>query len=239
MGVCHHGRMVVIGRVFRVVVAACAVAAFAGCSSDDPPAPDGGFISADAMQNALLKATDVGPTWKAPEESAAPNQLVSICGADTAPVAVPGSPKIVSAPLSDEGTKGAQSLTQHALVYEDTVSAATALASLRTVADACAPSVSQPAKSGDREEPAYTETASTAPLEEGDWIGFVTVRNKQYDKAHPATADVAVAALARGNVLLVDQYAIYRLGTSDASANPQFSTDWQKLVGTTLKRVDQ
>jgi hypothetical protein len=97
--------------------------------------------------------------------------------------------------------------------------------------------VSVPAKSGDREEPAYTETAATAPLEEGGWIGFVTTRNKQYDKAHAATADVAVAALARGNVVLVDQYAIYRLGKSDASANPQFSADWQKLVGTTLNRV--
>ncbi|MET8151026.1 hypothetical protein ACIBSW_00125 [Actinoplanes sp. NPDC049668] len=227
--------MLVIGRVFRVAVAACAVAAFAGCSSDDPP--DGGNISVDTMRNALLKAADIGPTWTAPGESATPNQLVSICGADTPPVAVPGNPAIVSAPLSDEGKEGVQSLTQHALVYEDAISAATALASLRTVADACAPSVSRPAKTGDREEPAYTETASTTPLEEGAWIGFVTARNKQYDKAHPATADIAVTALARDNVVLVEQYAIYRLGRSDASANPQFSGDWQKLVRTTLNRI--
>jgi hypothetical protein len=46
-----------------------------------------------------------------------------------------------------------------------------------------------------------------------------------------------VAALAWGNVVLVDQYAIYRLGKSDVSANPQFSADWAKLVGTTIKRV--
>jgi len=190
------------------------------------------------MRNALLKAADVGPTWQAPTESSAPNQLVSICGADTAPVAIPGKPTLISAPLSDEGTEGVQSLTQHALVYEDAISATTALASLRTVADACAPSVSQPAKTGDREEPAYTETAATSPLEQGDWIGFVTVRTKLYDPAHPATADVAVAALTKGNVVLVDQYAIYRLGKSNASANPQFSADWQKLVGTTLKRID-
>lgn len=189
------------------------------------------------MRNALLKPAEVGPTWKTPAESAAPNQLVSICGADTPPAGIPGNPQLVSAPLSDEGTKGVQSLTQYALVYEDAVSAATALATLRTVADACPPSVSRPAKSGDREEPAYTETARTAPLEEGGWIGFVTTRNKQYDKAHAATADVAVAALSWGNVVLVDQYAIYRLGKSDASANPQFSTDWPKLVGTTIKRV--
>ncbi|GIE47651.1 hypothetical protein Ani05nite_11850 [Amorphoplanes nipponensis] len=229
--------MVVIGRVLRAVVAACAVAAFAGCSSDDTPEPDGTTISVDTVRNALLKAADVGPTWKTPAESAAPGRLVSICGADTAPAAVPGNPQLVSAPLSDEGTEGVQSLTQIGLVYEDTVSAATALAALRTVADACPPSVSQPAKTGDREEPAYTETARTAPLEEGGWIGFVTTRNKQYDKEHAATADVAVAAVARGNVVLVDQYAIYRLGKSDASANPQFSADWQKLVGTTLNRI--
>jgi len=227
----------VLNRVVRAAVAVCAVAAFAGCSSDDSPDPDGTTISVDTMRNALLKAADVGPTWKAPTESAAPNQLVSICGADTAPTGVPGSPQLVSAPLSDEGTEGVQSLTQYALVYEDAVSAATAVATLRTVADACAPSVSKPAKSGDREEPAYTETAATTPLEEGGWVGFVTTRNKQYDKAHAATADVAVAALAHANVVLVDQYAIYRLGKSDASANPQFSADWQKLVGTTINRV--
>jgi hypothetical protein len=227
----------VLNRVVRAAVAVCAVAAFAGCSSDDSPDPDSTTITVDAMRNALLKAAEVGPTWKAPTESAAPSQLVSICGADTAPAGIPGNPQLVSAPLSDEGTEGVQSLTQHALVYEDAVSAATALATLRTIADACPPSVARPAKTGDREEPAYTETARTAPLEEGGWIGFVTTRNKQYDKAHAATADVAVAALAWGNVLLVDQYAIYRLGKSNASANPQFSTDWPKLVATTIKRV--
>jgi hypothetical protein len=230
----------VVNRVVRAAVAVCAVAAFAGCSSDGSPDSDGTTISVDAMRTALLKAAEVGPTWKAPAASAAPaapNQLGSICGADPAPAGIPGNPQLISAPLSDEGTEGVQSLTQHALVYEDAVSAATALATLRTVADACPPSVSRPAKSGDREEPAYTETAKTAPLEEGGWIGFVTPRNKQYDKKHAATADVAVAALAWGNVVLVDQYAIYRLGKSDASANPQFAADWPKLVGTTIKRV--
>jgi hypothetical protein len=227
----------VVTRVVRAAVALCAVTAFAGCSSDDSPKPDGTTISVDTVRNALLKPGDVGPTWKTPPESAAPNQLVSICGADTPPAGIPGSPQLVSAPLSDEGTEGVQSLTQIALVYEDAVSAATALATLRTFADACPPSVSKPAKTGDREEPAYTETVATAPLEEGSWLGFVTTRNKQYDKKHPATADVAVAALTRGNVVLIDQYAIYRLGKSDASANPQFSADWQKLVGTTLNRI--
>ncbi|MEV8506343.1 hypothetical protein AB0368_16120 [Actinoplanes sp. NPDC051475] len=229
--------MLVPGRMVRGVLAIVAVAGFAGCSSDDSPEPDKNHISADVMRNALLKPAEVGPTWKTPTESAAPAQLVSICGADTEPAAIPGRPTVVSAPLSDEGTKGVQSLTQHALVYEDAVSAATALATLQTLANACPPSTQRPAKSGDREEPAYTETATTSPLEEGAWAGFVTVRNKLYDKAHPATADVAVAALARNNVVLVDQYAIYRLGRSDASANPQFAADWRKLVGTTLKRI--
>src|SRR5690349_11342364 len=111
--------MLVIGRIARAAVAMCAVAAFAGCSSDDEPEPDGTTISVDTMRNALLKAADVGPTWQDPGESAVPGQLVSICGGDTPAAAIPGSPQLVSAPLSDEGTEGAQSLTQHALVYED------------------------------------------------------------------------------------------------------------------------
>ncbi|MET0496025.1 MAG: hypothetical protein ABW000_23095 [Actinoplanes sp.] len=229
--------MLVIGKVFRAAVAVCAVAAFAGCSSDDAPDPDKTVISVDTVRNALLKAAEIGPTWAAPEESAAPGQLVSICGADTAAVAIPGSPTLVSAPLADEGSKGAQSLTQHGLVYQDAVDAVTSVASLRTVADACPPTTAKPAKTGDREEPSYTETAATTDLNEGDWVGFVTVRNKLYDPAHPATADVAVVVLAKGNVVLVDQYAIYRLGASNASANPQFSADWKKLVATTLKRL--
>jgi hypothetical protein len=229
--------MLVTGRVFRSVVAVLAVAAFTGCSSDDSPDPDTTKITADTMRAALLKAADIGPTWKAPEESAAPAELVSICGADTAAAAVPGKPAVLTGPLSDEGTAGAQSLTQYALVYDDAVSADTAVATLRTIADACPASTQRPAKTGDRDEPAFTETAKTSTLEQGAWNGFATVRNKQYDKAHPATADVAVVALSRANVVLVDQYAIYRLGKSDPSANPQFAADWQKLVGTTLSRV--
>ena len=229
--------MLETGRILRGVVAVAAVATFTVACSDDDPAPDPGLVTVDTVRNALLKATDVGPTWKAPAESAAADRLVSLCGADSEAAAVPGGPQVVAAPLSDEGPGGVQSLTQYGLVYEDAVSAATAVATLRTVAEACAPSVQRPAKTGDREEPAYTETASTSPLEQDAWIGFVTVRNKQYDKANPATADTAVAVLSRSNVVLVEQYAIYRLGASSASANPQFSQDWQKLIGTTLKRV--
>ncbi|MEV6595540.1 hypothetical protein AB0M36_01595 [Actinoplanes sp. NPDC051346] len=227
--------MLVLGRMFRGVVAVLAVVGLAGCSDD--PEPDRGDLTVSIMQKALLQGPDVGPTWKAPTESAAPTALVSICGGDTDPAIIPGKPAVVSAPLSDEGTKGVQSLTQYALVYDDIISASTALATLRAVADACPRNVQKPAKTGDRQEPAYTETATTSPLEQGNWGGFVTTRHKQYDKAHPATADVAVVALTRANVVLLDQYAIYRLGRSDASANPQFAADWQKLVGTTLSRV--
>ncbi|MFI5491330.1 hypothetical protein [Actinoplanes sp. NPDC051859] len=228
--------MLVPGRMLRGVLAIVAVATFAGCSSDDDE-PDGGKLTVSMMQNAFLKPADIGPTWKAPTESAPPTTLVSICGGDTEPAIIPGKPSVTSAPLADEGTEGAQSMTQIALVYDDIISASTALAQLRTVADACPKSVQKPAKTGDREEPAYTETATTSALEESAWIGFVTIRNKQYDKAHAATADVAVVALSRENVVLIDQYAIYRLGRSDASANPQFTADWQKLIGTTLNRV--
>ncbi len=223
--------------MLRSVVAVVAVASFAGCSGDDSPEPDTGKITADTMRAALLQATEIGPTWKAPQESAAPTELVSICGADSAAAVVPGKPSVIASPLSDEGTKGAQSLTQYALIYDDAVSADTAVATLRTLGEACPASVQRPAKTGDRDEPAYTETSRTTTLEQGSWSGFVTVRNKQYEKAHPATADTAVVALSRANVVLVDQYAIYRLGTSGASANPQFTNDWQKLVGTTLSRV--
>ncbi|OJF10863.1 hypothetical protein [Couchioplanes caeruleus] len=228
--------MLELGRMLRGMVAILAVVGFAGCSSGDPE-PDGGKLTVSMMQNALLKPADIGPTWKAPPESAPPATLVSVCGGDTDPAIIPGKPSLASAPLSDEGTKGVQSLTQYALVYDDIISAATALATLRAVADACPKSVQRPAKTGDRQEPAYTETANTSSLEEGSWAGFVTVRHKQYDKAHPATADVAVVVLTRANVVLVDQYAIYRLGRSDASANPQFAADWQKLIGTTLSRL--
>jgi hypothetical protein len=68
----------------------------------------------------------------------------------------------------------------------------------------------------------------------------VVIRHKQYEPAHPSIADTAVAVLVKRNVLLFDSYAIYRLGEkgSAPSSNPQFTADWQKLVGTVLDRVD-
>ncbi|HET6478951.1 MAG TPA: hypothetical protein VFG35_02760, partial [Actinoplanes sp.] len=65
--------------------------------------------------------------------------------------------------------------------------------------------------------------------------GFVVIRHKTYEKAHPGSADTAVAVLNSRNVVLVDQYAIYRLGSS--SASPSFDADWQKLVGSVVQRA--
>ena len=139
-------------------------------------------------------------------------------------------------PLVDEGNQGAQTLNQTALVYDDPSAAQAGLAALRAVADGCPASVSQPATvTDDRSEPAYTETTTTTPTGRGRLDGFVIVRHKAYEAKHPGTADTAVAVLNRQNVLLVDSYAVYRLG--NASGSPQFDSDWKKLVGTVLNRV--
>jgi hypothetical protein len=247
--------MLVIGRAGRAAVAACAAVALAGCSpgDDDSPKPSSGTIDVATMRAALLQAKDVGPTWTAPDASAAAPQLVSICGGTNAAPAVPGSPQVVTAPLVDEGDAGAQSLVQTALVYPDAAAADAGQVALKLVADACSPSVDVDARdTGDAQEPAYTETVRTSPLSQGPWSGFVVVRHKQYEPAHPSTADTAVAVLVRQNVLLFDAYAIYRLGTAGSSpgpgpgsgpspgpgSGPQFSSDWEKLVGTVIARVD-
>jgi hypothetical protein len=236
--------MLVIGRLVRAATAAvCVTAVIAGCSSGDDgsPKPGTGSIDAATMRAALLQAKDVGPTWAAPDASAAPPQLVSICGGDNGAPTVPGSPQVITAPLVDEGSKGAQALTQTALVYDDAAGAAAGQVALKIVADACPPTVEMDAQTTDEaQEPAYTETVTTQPLNQGAWSGFVVIRHKQYEPAHPSIADTAVAVLVKRNVLLFDSYAIYRLGEkgSAPSSNPQFTADWQKLVGTVLDRVD-
>jgi hypothetical protein len=230
--------MLVIGKVARTLAAAvCAAAIATGCSSDDAPEPpDGGTIDVTTMRGALLQAADIGPTWKPPVASTDPNRLVAFCsGAATAPPVPPGAETVV-VPLADEGTKGAQTLHQAALVYPDASAAEAGLAALRAVADGCPANVSQPARqTADRNEPAYTETTATTDLTEGAWTGFVVIRHKQYEPKHPGAADTAIAVLRRENALLVDAYAVYRLGA--ASAGPQFDTDWKRLVGTVLNRV--
>jgi hypothetical protein len=231
--------MLVIGKVGRVAVALCALALVAGCSDDSDPAPDNSLISLTEMRGALLQAQDIGPTWKPPAASADPNRLVSFCGGTTTPPPVPPGAQVVAAPLADEGSTGAQTLNQTALVYGDPSGAQAGLAALRALADGCPPSVSVPATvTADKSEPAFTETVTTQPLDQGEWTGFAVIRHKQYEAKHPGTADTAVAVLAKRNVLLVDAYAVYRLGAaSNASTGSQFTGDWQKLVGTVVNRV--
>ncbi|MEU4427736.1 hypothetical protein AB0F81_44535 [Actinoplanes sp. NPDC024001] len=232
--------MFVTARTLRAALtAACAVVVglAAGCSSDDPdPAPDAGLIGVTTMRGAFLQAAEIGPTWSAPQQSADPQQLVSFCGGTSAPPQVPPGAELVSASFADEGTKGAQTLHQTALVYPDEAAAQAGQALLRAVADKCQKSVSVPATvTADRNEPAYTETVEVRPLDEGGWSGFVIVRHKLYEAAHPGTADTAVAVLTSRNVVLVDTYAIYRL--NNASASPGFENDWQRLVGSVVQRV--
>jgi hypothetical protein len=227
--------MLVIPRALRAATALCALVVAAGCSSDDDPSPDGKIIEVTTMRGALLQAADVGPTWAAPAEPPSQDLLVSLCGGESAVPAVPPGATVVASALVDEGEKGAQTLTQIGLVYADAAAAEAGLAGLRALADGCPPSVTVAAKTGDRTEPAYTETVTTSPLDEAPWTGFVITRHKTYDAKTPAAADTAVAVLTQRNVVLVDAYAIYRLGA--ASSSPQFDVDWKKLVGTVLNRL--
>ncbi|GGL07851.1 sensor domain-containing protein [Mangrovihabitans endophyticus] len=238
-------RGVVAGRAVALrAVAACVLAVtIAGCGSSDdaPDPPDGGLITVTTMRGALLQGSDIGPTWQPPGETPDPQRLVRFCGgpSDATAVPVPPGADQVTQSLVDEGEEGAQTLHQSALVYPDEAGAQAGLAALRAVADGCRASVSVPARpTGDTSEPAFTETTKTTPLAEGQWTGFVLERHKTYEPEHPGLADTAVAVLASRNVLLVDQYAIYRLGvTRSASTGAQFDADWRKLVGTVVQRV--
>jgi hypothetical protein len=218
-------------------VALLVAAVAAGCSSgDDDPAPDRSLINVNEMRGALLQAAEIGPTWQAPDAAGEAGRLVSICGGtSTAPPAPPGA-TVVTAPFVDEGDAGAQTLEQTALIYADRSGAEAGSAALRAVADKCPRTVSVPATvNAEKSEPAYTETVEVQTLNRRAWAGFVVIRHKEYDKAHPGTADTAVVVLGNRNVVLVDAYAIYRLGA--ASSGSQFSADWQKLVGTVVNRV--
>ncbi|GIF38190.1 hypothetical protein [Actinoplanes xinjiangensis] len=217
--------------------AACALVMMAaGCSSSDEPDPDAGLITVTTMRGAFLQPAEIGPAWAAPVESAAPQTLVSFCGGTLPPPQAPPGAEMVWSNAADEGEKGAQTLQQSALVYGDEASATAGQSLLRTVADQCAPTSEVPATvTADRNEPAYTETVEVRDLNEGAWSGFVIVRHKQYEAAHPGTADVAVAVLRTRNVVLVDSYAIYQL--NNASPAPNFESDWQRLVGSVVQRV--
>ncbi len=223
----------------KAVFAATAVLVLAaGCSSkgDDPSPGPTGNIDATTMRGALMQAGEIGPTWAEPADPDDPNKLVSICGGTSAIPAVPPGGTVVAADFADEGDTGAQTLEQSALVYPDKTAATAAQTGLRAIADGCPASVSVPATvTSDKNEPAYTETVQIQPLSQGNWSGFVVIRHKQYEPKHPGNGDTAVAILSDRNVTLVDAYAIYRL--NNASANPNFATDWSKLVGTVIQRV--
>lgn len=219
------------------VIGTCALLLVTGCSGDDDPAPGPtGLLTVTTMRGALLQASEIGPTWAAPQTSADPNQLPSICGGATAPPSAPPGGEVVSASFVDEGQKGAQTLDQTAFVFGDESLATAAQTALRAVADGCQAEVSVPATVNDEKaEPAYTETVAIKTLDESGWKGFVVIRHKKYEPAHPGTADTAVAVLTSRNVVLVDTYAIYRLNNS--SPSPNFDADWQRLVGSVVQRV--
>ncbi|NMO54707.1 hypothetical protein HH310_26410 [Actinoplanes sp. TBRC 11911] len=226
-------------RATRVAAAAaCALAVAAGCSSggdDDAPDPNR-QIDVTTMRGALLQANEIGPTWTPPDDTPNANQLVSICGGTTTAPPVPPGGQVVAASFVDEGEKGAQTLDQTALVYPDVTAAQAGQAALQGLAESCQKNLSVPAVvNADRSEPAYTETVDLQPLNQGGWTGTVVLRHKKYEPKHPGTADTAVAILQTGNVVLVDAYAIYQLGSATPAAN--FSADWQKLVGSVVQRV--
>jgi hypothetical protein len=231
--------MFVTGRAALAAASVLVLAAggVAGCSSKDDPAPEPtANIDATTMRGALLQASEIGPTWTTPEDPIDTTKLVPICAGAATPPPVPPGGQVVAADFEDAGDTGAQTLEQTALVFPDKTAAAAAQALLRAAADSCPATVSVPATvTSDKSEPAYTESVQIQPLNQGSWTGFVVIRHKVYEPKHPGTADTAVAILSTRNVTLVDTYAIYRLNS--ASANPNFASDWGKLVGSVIQRV--
>lgn len=222
-------------------VAALALAAvtLAGCSSSGDDEQEADAISVTTMRGALLQATDIGPTWTAPDDASAdPQQMVSICGGTTTPPTVPPGGEVVSADFEDSGDTGAQTLTQTALVFPSSSAATAAQTALQALAQNCPATQTVPDQvTTDKSEPGYTETVQLQDLKQDAWAGFAVLRHKQYEKAHASTADTAVVILQSRNVVFIDAYAIYRLNNTAASAGPDFAGDWEKLVGSVLNRV--
>jgi hypothetical protein len=231
-------------RIARIVAAAfLCVAALAGCSGgDDPaPAPSGGpsgpVISVDAVKAALLNPSDLGQTWVTPDETPPPNTLAALCAGRVPRPGVPGSPATAVASAADEGDAGAQTFDQMGLVYPDAGAAGAARDALHTAVESCPPTVKVSAKATSADpEAGYTESVQTTPLVSGAWSGFAVVRHKQYEASSPGVADTAVTVLASRNVVLVLNYAVYRV--TPPSTAPGFAADWQRLVGALVSRVD-
>jgi hypothetical protein len=196
--------MLLIDRLARAAGALLVAVAACGCSGGGgDPAPDRTLLDVNEMRGALLQAAEIGPTWQAPDAPSDPNRLVNICGGTSTAPPVPPGATVVAAPFADTGDAGAQTLEQTALVYADPSGAQAGLAAIRALADKCPRTVSVPAAvTADRSEPAYTETIGVQPLSQRAWSGFVVIRHKQYDKAHPGTSDTAVAVLANRNAVL-------------------------------------
>jgi len=162
---------------------------------------------------------------------------MALCAGLASRPPLPGKPSVIASSLADEGDKGAQAFDQLGLVYPDATSADAAIVALHATATACPPNASRSA--GPREDTAeagYTETSTIQDLVSGQWSGFVVLRHKVYEPSTPGTADTAVAVLARNNALVVASYAVYWVGQH--STGPEFTTDWRRLVGTVLSRVD-
>jgi len=214
--------------------------ALTACTDGDgKTGPDGGgaAITDAMMQAGVLQPADVGPLWKRSETSAAPVELMALCGGSASRPPVPGTPSAVASSIVDEGPKGAQAFDQIGLVYPDAHAAEAALAALRTAAAGCPPTASRSAgPRGESVEAAYTETSIVNPLNSGEWSGFVVLRHKVYEPTNPGSADTAVAVLAQRNALVVASYAVYWVGAH--STGPEFTTDWRRMVGTVLSRVD-
>lgn len=220
----------------RRVAVGLAVVALSGCTSDKTDA--GPTITVNAVQTALLQAADLGATWTPPDSSPPPSTLPALCAGDAKRPAIPGHPTAVTASAVDSGEAGAQSFDQVGLVYADAKSANAARDTLQAAAEACAATASHsPKATSESPEAGYTETFSTRPLSSGAWAGFAVVRHKVYEKGSAATGDTAVAVLASRNAVLMTSYAVYRI--TEASQPPDFSGDWQRLVGAFVSRVNK
>jgi hypothetical protein len=224
----------------QAVLAGCLTVTVVTACTDDKP-DEGPTITVDAVQSALLQATDLGSTWSPPEASQPPATLPVLCAGDAKRLAIPGKPTTTTASAVDSGEAGAQSFDQFGLVYADAKAATSARDTLQAAAKACGVTASHSAQAtAESPEAGYTETLATRPLSSGPWAGFAVVRHKVYEKGAAATGDTAVAVLASRNVVLVANYAVYRVATSGpASQPPDFSGDWQRLVGAFVSRVNK